>query len=174
MLWWLKKMFKNPKAIGSVTRSSKFLAERMTNSIKSSDTVLEMGPGDGAITDLILKKLDSPTRLTLVESDDDFHAICREKFSSCNCIKGDVQKFLTGNPTAYDAIVSGIPFANMPKETRLQAFRLIKNSLHQDGRFIMFQYSLTSLEELKSIFKSVETDLVPLNIPPAFVYTCRA
>lgn len=72
-----------------------------------------------------------------------------------------------------DAIISGLPFANFPAELRTGILDEVQSALAPGGLFITFQYSLQLKAELQTRFQRVETTFTPLNIPPAFIYTCR-
>lgn len=182
MLLWLKKLAKNPAVIGSVAPSGPSLAKLMTKDIPANARVLELGPGEGAITQQILKKLTSPSQLELIEFDHDLGQICRSKFPGVNVHHGDVEDFLSSNKVpstkyqvhqTWDFIVSGIPFAAMDKAKRHNIFVQIRDHLNSGGSFIMFQYSTTTLKEIKDVFGNAKVEFTPLNVPPAFVFTCR-
>jgi phospholipid N-methyltransferase len=55
---------------------------------------------------------------------------------------------------------------------RSSILREVYQSLAPGGRFVTFQYSLQLKQELKRMYKKVDVSFTPLNIPPAFVYTC--
>jgi len=173
MLWWLKKLAKNPAVIGSVAPSGPSLANLMSKGIKPGMKVLELGPGSGAITEHILKRLASPADLTLVEYDHELASVCRGKFSGSTVRHGDAEQILAQDPAFYDAIISGIPFAAMDKAKRQRIFNQVRERLTDGGTFVMFQYSVTTLGELKAVFREVKTGFTPLNIPPAFVFFCK-
>jgi phospholipid N-methyltransferase len=173
MLWWLKKLAKNPAVIGSVAPSGPSLAGLMTHDLRSGMRVLELGPGSGAITEHILKKLKNPADLTLVEYDQELAAVCGKKFPGVSVHCGDAETLLARDAAYYDAIISGIPFAAMDKAKRQRVFNHVRDRLNNGGTFIMFQYSVTTLNELKAIFREVKTGFTPLNIPPAFVFFCK-
>ncbi len=171
--WWLKKLIQDPVRIGSVAPSSKALAELMTRDIPVQAQVLELGPGSGAITEFILAKISDSTRLTLVEADPDMHQICKNRFSGATVQLCDAEDYLQRDSASYGCIVSGIPFASMDKAKRNRVFNLIRERLRDDGSFTMFQYSLTTLDELKNIFGSVRISFTLFNLPPAFVFSCK-
>lgn len=172
-LWWLQKLAKNPAGIGSVAPSSPFLGKLMTRDLKPGMKVLELGPGDGAVTQFILDKLGPEPRLTLFEHDPDLAAICRQKFPGILVRQGDAEELFRQAAGGFDAIVSGIPFAAMEKTKRARIFSQIKAALVPGGVYVMFQYSTTTLRELCQIFPEVKVSFTPLNLPPAFVFTCR-
>lgn len=173
MFSWLKKFVKNPREIGSVAPSSPALGELMTGSIPSDARVLELGPGSGAITTYILQKISAPSRLTLLESDEELARQCQTKFPGITMWNADVEDALMAHTDTFDVILSGIPFAVMEKEKRLRVFQLIKERLSAGGQFIMFQYSISTRDELASIFGTVTTKFTPWNVPPAFVFVAK-
>lgn len=173
MLNWLIKFYRNPVGVGSVAPSSNSLGRLMARDIGPDFTVLELGPGTGALTAHVLSKLKSPQQLTLVESDAEFARICGNRFPEVDVRHMDAETLLKNQPLRYDAIVSGIPFAALPAKTRQRMFELVKQSLKPGGIFVMFQYSLTSHGELKKLFGNVKTGFTPWNIPPAFAYTAK-
>lgn len=170
---WITRFLKAPQTIGSVAPSSTFLGKLMTQDIPSQAKVLELGPGDGAITAHLYTRLQTPTQLTLIELDPELATVCRARFPHATTITGDIENILMNDTQTYDVIVSGIPFAALPKAKRVALFQLISKRLNLGGRFVMFQYSLTSKTELREIFSSVDIRFTPLNIPPAFVYVAK-
>ncbi len=76
--------------------------------LKPSDTVLEVGPGLGALTEEILKV---KCRLIAVESDELFIEVLKERFKdfdNLELIHGDVLKIILPE---FSAVVSNIPYA---------------------------------------------------------------
>jgi phospholipid N-methyltransferase len=71
-----------------------------------------------------------------------------------------------------DAIICSLPFANFPRETRTRLAQDIYRVLRPNGRLIAVQYSTQMRRAFRSIFQDVSISFVPLNFPPAFVYTC--
>ncbi len=173
MFSWLCKFAKNPRIIGSVAPSSPSLAKLMTDDLRPKSKILELGPGNGAITGFAVQKIASPTQLTLIEIEPDLAHECRNKFPGVKVVCDDVENVLQKDNEHYDFILSGVPFAVMNIEKRKQIFNLINNRLKPNGVFIMFQYSLTTLNELRDIFDKVDTKFTPWNIPPAVVYFCH-
>jgi phospholipid N-methyltransferase len=173
MFSWLSKFLKAPREVGSIMPSSSSLGKRMASGIPRSARVAELGPGNGAITTFIREKIAESSQLTLVEMDAGFAHICRERFPGANVVTGDIEDWLKGDVGAFDFIISGIPFAVMEPLKRRLVFQLIADHLKPQGSFIMFQYSVSSRDELKTVFGDVTTQFVPLNVLPAFVFTAR-
>ncbi|MBN1170084.1 ribosomal RNA small subunit methyltransferase A [Candidatus Micrarchaeota archaeon] len=68
-------------------------------------TVLEIGPGDGRLTEAILEK--NPARLYAVEKDRRFADLLRKKFKSVEIIEGD---FLKAELPEAEIIIGNIPY----------------------------------------------------------------
>ncbi|ADM71958.1 hypothetical protein GMA19_04190 [Paenibacillus polymyxa E681] len=71
------------------------------------------------------------------------------------------------------AITRFIELFNFKSELRETLLHQITESLKPEGKFIAFQYSLQMKKHLSEKFIIDKIDFVPLNFPPAFVYTCR-
>ncbi len=144
----------------------------MTRDIKPHARVLELGPGTGAVTSHILSRVPA-SQLTVVERDEDLCVECATRFPNTRICPGDAEELLQNENETYDVIVSGLPFAIMDERKRTRLFRLIVDRLTPTGHFVMFQYSTTTLAELKTIFGSVDVRFTLWNLPPAFVFVAR-
>ena len=71
-----------------------------------------------------------------------------------------------------DAIISSLPLTNFPKQLREDIVNEAIRNLKPGGVYMQFLYSTTSLALLKEKFTTVKLGFTPINIPPAFVYTC--
>jgi phospholipid N-methyltransferase len=71
-----------------------------------------------------------------------------------------------------DIIVSSLPFTVFPSEIRDAILNKIHEFLNPEGYFVQFQYSLHSKKALNKRFNKTKIKFTPLNIPPAFIYTC--
>ncbi|WP_299105491.1 rRNA adenine N-6-methyltransferase family protein [uncultured Tenacibaculum sp.] len=177
---FFKEAVKSYKTSGTVAPSSRFLAKRMLKQINFSkaEVIVELGPGDGAITKRILKKIQSNTVLVCFEINDAFYKELKEinhpqlivLKSSAEDIRKELSKL---GYTKVDYIVSSLPLTIIPKEISSNILRECYNSLNINGLFIQYQYSLTYYKKLKKVFGDfIELDFEPLNFPPAFVYKC--
>jgi len=93
----------------------------------------------------------------------------------------NIMKYLEKyNLTGCDRIISGLPWANFPKELQQELMSAIINALNPGGKLIQFAYfhglALPNGQQFKKIldknFTTVtKTKLVWVNLPPAFVYT---
>ena len=72
-----------------------------------------------------------------------------------------------------DLIISGLPFTVFKKEEKYKTLENIYEVLEKGGHFVTFQYSLDLKKYLQKKYKKVEIQLVPLNIPMAYIYRCE-
>lgn len=177
-LVFLRRFIAEPGRVGSIIPSSRFLCERMLKSVDwaSTDVILELGPGTGAFTQTIYQSLRPNTHYVLVERDSHFRSMLQSRFpdllirEEATQLRTYLEELNLGNA---DVIISGLPFANFPPELRAAILEEVQSVLKPGGLFITFQYSLQLQAELQDRFPWVETDFTLLNIPPAFIYTCR-
>ncbi|MEJ8548636.1 class I SAM-dependent methyltransferase [Brevibacillus borstelensis] len=175
---FLRRFLAEPGRVGSIIPSSRFLCEKMLSSVdwNKSDVIIELGPGTGAFTESILEKKRIDAKYVLVERDPQFREMLSRRFPGVTMWDEALmlQQYIreTGIGKA-DAIISGLPFANFPAELRSGILNEVQSALAPGGLFITFQYSLQLKAELRTRFQRVETTFTPLNIPPAFIYTCR-
>ena len=104
----------------------KNISSKITDLIKTNNlNILEIGPGDGKLTEKIIKK--RPKNLDLVEIDEDLIQNLNEKFSKCRFIRvinEDVIK-LNFNRN-YDLVISNLPY-NLSSKV-LEKLILLKNN----------------------------------------------
>ncbi len=170
---WISKLIKQPREIAAISPSSHLVGRAMADQIQSTDTVLELGPGTGTLTKEILTALPSPSQLTSIEQEQELAEHCRKHFPHISVIHADALAYLNEHPQPYDVIASGIPFTALSRDQRQQWFRIVHQRLNPGGRFLVLQYSRTVCEDLKNIFGNLETRRIWMNLPPAFVFTCR-
>jgi len=83
-------------------------------------------------------------------------------------------KYLAKNNLAeVDCIISGLPLVSLPKKKSAQIITQIIKYLKRGGKYIQFQYSLTSFNKFKKLFSNLRVRFTLLNIPPAFIYACK-
>ena len=72
---FFKVAVKNLKTSGTLIPSSKFLAQKMLKNIDfyASNVLVELGPGNGAITHEILKNIGPNSHLICFEVNDEFY-----------------------------------------------------------------------------------------------------
>lgn len=146
---------------------------------KNARVIVELGPGNGAITKHILKKIAPESTLICFEINANFYnqliALNHPQLivvkASAENIKEELQNY---NFTKVDYIISSLPLTIIPEEVSDSILETSLEVLLDNGFFIQYQYSLTYFKKLKSVFKdSIKLDFEFLNFPPAFIYRCK-
>jgi phospholipid N-methyltransferase len=180
--------FRNaPRSIGAIAPSSRELAEAMIAPIDfgTARTIVEFGPGTGAMTVAIVKRLGPDTRYVGVEINATFCETLSIRFPHLHFFNRgaqDIREILDGlGVDTVDAIVCGLPWASLPVELQGRIMKGIGQVLRPGGVFVTFAY-LQGLvmpaagllrRRLKAEFAKVETTkIVWRNVPPAFAYVC--
>lgn len=180
-LSFIKQYLKNPKTIGAIMPSSKYLAHKMIEDIdfNHSECIIEYGSGTGVFTEGLVKNKSEDTKLLLFEYNEDFWKLLKDKFGneknvfiindSCENIDTYLLKYNINN---VDYIISGLPFASLPQKISEKILTKTRKVLKNDGNFITFQYTLLKKDFIKRYFKYIDLKREFKNIPPAYVFNC--
>lgn len=176
---FLQKFIHQPKQIGSIIPSSMLLARTMTDAVPWDQvrSAAELGAGTGAITDRIQQVAAPSAKVFLFEQDQIMRELLASNYPDFLCYPSAEEilpVICQHGVTHLDCILSGLPFFNFPQTMRDQILGQIEASLAPGGWFIAFQYSLQMKKQLSSRFEIEDIKFVLLNLPPAFVYVCRA
>ena len=176
---YIKELFKKENKVGSVAPSSRFLVRKMIAPInfKEAEVIVEFGPGTGVITHELLKKMKPGARLYVFEINKEFidalRAIHDKRLHIIEDSAEKVTEYLAKDGIdKVDYVVSSLPLAIIPRDIEYNILRAASKALKKGGSYIQFQYSLASRKKLKEIFHSIRINFTPINIPPAFVFTC--
>jgi phosphatidylethanolamine/phosphatidyl-N-methylethanolamine N-methyltransferase len=140
---FLGEFVREPLRVGSVWPSSKILSQLVVDccEFKPYDTVVELGPGSGPFTGLLLKRLNRRGRLLAVELNATNAATLRRKFAHCEVIHDSAENLSTHmNGDKATCIVSGLAWGNMLPKTQNRIFKAILRSLSPGGQFVAFGY----------------------------------
>ena len=190
---------------GAIAPSSRWLAEALVSHVaRPSDVarrILEVGPGTGAVTGRLVRKLAPQDRLELVELNDQFVSHLERRFklepawqavaSRSEIMHRPVQD--VPGDAVYDLIVSGLPLNNFSVELVEQILGTFERLLKPGGTLSFFEYpgvrparALVSLgrdrarlagigSAMERLFQKHETQrqwILP-NLPPAVVHHVR-
>lgn len=171
----------HPRTTGAILPSSKKLSYKMIKNINFNkcNCIIEFGPGTGVFTEEILKRCNEKTKVILIEYNKEFFNILKNKYNhienvyiindSAENIDYYIDKY---NITKVDYIVSGLPFASLPKEVTEIILEKTKIILSNGGAFITFQYTKLKMPLIKNYFKNIKVNREFFNIPPAYVFSC--
>lgn len=176
------QFLRHPSSVGAVAPSSRYLALAMVDAVDWSccRSVVEYGPGTGVFTEQILKRRTPGTPLLAIERNENFCRSLEKRFAGVehfHLVRGSAE-----NATDYlaernlpppEAILSGLPFASLPKEVSETILARTASLLacEKPGIFVTFQYSLLKMGLLETHFKLAGHRRVWRNLPPAHVLT---
>lgn len=172
---------RNPKETGAIMASSKYLTKEIIKNIdfEKSKNIVELGPGLGTFTRVILKRSKPDSRIFCFDVNKSFcdylsKNINDSRIRIINAGADSIKENLKGfNASKADCIISGLPFRNFSEHKKRKIIKEVKSSLGREGRFVLFQYTNGISKLLESNFGRVQRTFVPLNVPPSFVYVCE-
>lgn len=173
-LWlFLKEFFLHPASIGSAVPSSVLLAKTMAAQVPKNipGYVIEIGPGTGVVTKMLLASGIAPEKLIAVERSTAFCRHLRKRFPQANIIHGNavhLQRLLSEKAAHVSVIVSGLPLRSLPKKVAENIGKELEKVLQPKGLFIQFTYSwVKTYKSLPSSFQYAYSKKIWFNLPPA-------
>jgi phospholipid N-methyltransferase len=184
---FLAQFIRNPHTVGAVLPSSKALARAMLEPVdfQTLTTIVEYGPGIGAITREILQRLSENQKYFGFEINPNFLQQLRQRFPNQTFIgkpASEIGHILQASQIGtIDAVICGLPWASLPISEQSKTLEATINCLKPGGLFITFAYLQGLLlpaawalrRRLNENFSNVSrTGIVWQNVPPAFAYVC--
>ncbi|HEY3682336.1 MAG TPA: methyltransferase domain-containing protein [Streptosporangiaceae bacterium] len=185
---FMSTALRRPGTVGAVAPSSAGLSELLATVVPSNTAraVVELGPGTGAVSDAIERRLPEAARHVAVEVDEQMAGHLRATRPRMEVLTGDavdLAKLLAGaGLTEADAVVSGLPWALFPAENQRRILGQIAGVLSPSGAFTTFGYlharPMGSARRFRSLLREtfdevIISSVVWRNVPPAWVYVCR-
>jgi phospholipid N-methyltransferase len=179
-LLFARNFFKYPAMLGSIIPSSSFLVKHLMTKVdwERARLLIEFGPGVGTITREMLKRMRPDAVLLAIELNEDFVEHLRATIHDprLRVVQGsaaDVRSIMAeqglGNA---DFIISSIPYSLLTERQRREIVAESRDSLHEQGSMLVFQYNRALLPYLRSSFSSVRLNVQFFNILPALVFHC--
>ena len=186
-------------ANGSALREDEGLAAQAN--FAGPREILEVGPGTGAVTARLVRKLRAEDRLTLVELNDDFVHHLRRRFETEPAFQAVAQRMqivharLEDLPEEqrYHVIISGLPLNNFAVAEVEQILGVFRRLLSPGGTLSFFEY--IAIRRVKALIsgrqgrarlrgigqalqstlqgREIKRDWVWPNVPPAWVHHVR-
>ena len=183
-LRFVEAFVREPMTVGAFWPSSAALSHAVADScdFRPGDTVVELGPGTGSFTELLLERLDNRGRLLALEISATNIDVLRQRFPRCHAILDSAENLPChlGRSRA-ECIISGLAWGNMLPAAQDRIMNAIVNSLTPNGQFVAFayvhaRYYPTTLRFRKLMFREFArvqtTPIIWRNLPPAYVYRC--
>jgi len=184
-LFYLRAFIKNLRKTGAIAPSSKYLARDFTRVLshnleendKNPVRVLEIGPGTGSLTKLIIPALRSQDHFDIVELNHDFYRMIRWKYRHLNNVQTHHANILDFEPDQpYDFIFSSLPYEGIPRDISKEIWAK-KLQMCKPGSYITY-YKYINIKRFRCKFEKeivskycCNEKLVLRNLPPAYLYT---
>ncbi len=178
---FLAQYISNPRSVGAILPSSSYLADKMVQRINFEQAryILEYGPGTGVFTEKLLQNRKPKTIIILFESNEEFYKILVQKYKEVDNLyiyNGSAEKVdwyleKCGIPFV-DYVISGLPFASLPKTVSNEILFKTSKVLRKNGKFVTFQYSNVMKAYIEQFFSKVDVSIEIRNVPPAMVLCC--
>jgi phospholipid N-methyltransferase len=187
---FLRHFRKSPRTVGAIAPSSRRLACAMLDGLSLAPgqrvRVVELGPGTGAVTSEIARRLPDDAVCLAIDVDPVFSARVAARWpridSICDGAERLVEIAQARGVLPVDHIISGLPFASLPSATARAIADAIAASLRVGGTFTTFQYAHaygfpSAISVRQSLTRDMgagpERTLVLGNLPPALVLRWR-
>lgn len=184
---FLREFVKSPTTTAAVGPSSQHLARDMVAPVPSTGdpVVVELGPGTGAFTEAIQRRLGGRGTHLAVELNERWAESLGRRFPAVEVVRADARelpKLLADRGVRADVVVSGLPWAAHAPQDGVPLIRLVAESLTPEGAFTQFAYTWTRWAaparrqhaDLRAHFdETVVSRTVWRNVPPALVYLAR-
>lgn len=178
---------RSPGTVGALCPSSRALARAMVagSDLSRADLVVELGPGTGAFTRVILEVIGPQSAFVALELDERAVGHLRQRFPQLEVVHASAESVLEhvarlGRKHA-NYVVSGLPWAIMPTELQTRIMTNVAAALAPGGVFTTMAYVHSRLAPsavrywrlLATLFREVRVSgVVWNNVPPALVYRC--
>lgn len=180
-LGFLLQFLRNPRELGSITPSSRFLTGALLGQLEldRTDRLVELGPGTGVFTREALRLLDQDARLLALDTNAEFVELLRNdlKDPRLAVVRASAEQVAEQVATQgwghVDAVISGIPYSLLPRHVTAGIVQSSWQALRPGGLFVAYQYSPYLRPFLRAAFGNCRLKLVLRNVPPAVVFVSR-
>jgi phospholipid N-methyltransferase len=176
-LRFLQAFVAHPRQVGAVLPTSRRAVRDMLDlaDVPGADLVVELGAGTGSQTEEILARLGPGARLIALEIDPRLAKLLAERYDDprlqvvCDSAE-NLQDHLDG--ATADVVVCALPFTSLPPPLRQRMLDVLPAAVGNSGVAVVIQYSPLIEPELRKRFPTVRRRISPLNVPPAFLFSC--
>ncbi len=185
---FLSRFLRNPRTVGAVAPSSRFLAQKMLADVAWTPKVkiVEFGPGTGPFTHSIFEKMPTCGHYLGIELNPSFVLTLQKRFPGADIVQDSVERLIelceTRDLLPIDHVISGLPFASLPGDMTTRVLNATFQALRPGGTFTTFQYVHSYLlgpavkfrDQMTELFGPLEGKQVELrNLPPAMIFSWK-
>ncbi len=173
-LSFLRALAQDPM-VASVTPTSTWAARRIVASMQvtQASVIVEYGPGQGEVSDEIVRAMSGSARLYLIERNAAFADQLRLRFLHDGRVRVvhadalEVRDVLRHDDVhEVDVVLSSIPFTFLSPKAARCILEATRDILAPQGRFVMFQFTPKATLLVRKYFKIKRMKLLVRNLPP--------
>ena len=187
LTFWRRALL-NQSQLGAVMPSSSRLGAALVAPLSPERdlTVVELGPGTGAVSGQIARRMAGPARHLAVEIDPVMAAWLRAARDDVDVVTGDAtdlpEILAARDLTSIDVVVSSLPWTLFDAESQATILAAVSRALSPEGAFTTFGYVtglwLPSARRFRRLLRDTFEEVITTapvwrNMPPAVVYVCR-
>lgn len=174
----VKELIRDPRGMGSVMPSSRFLARSMAGAIPremiGSGKIVELGAGTGVVTKAIFGRGVSVRDLYVVERSSHLADMLSMRFPGAQVLCRSADDIAGEIAGPVRAVISSLPFRSLPEDLCVSIMKEIERILAPGGLYVQFTYALLGpLPYAPPGFEEVGSSLTLFNVPPAKVVVLR-
>jgi phospholipid N-methyltransferase len=181
---FLKGALRSPTEVGTIFPSSQAVAREYTRGLDMKDdpTILELGPGTGAITEHFHRTMSQPERYLGIEQDGDYVELLRQQCPEMHFVQGSAADMIEHVDATglgdLDLVASGLPFATLPEDVLARIYDGLDTLVGPGTQFRAIQlahaWPTTSARRFRRRVNRMfgpcrRSRLVWRNLPPAYV-----
>jgi phospholipid N-methyltransferase len=183
-----RQFLKRPSDVGAIAPSGRRLARAMVKEIdwERAGTIVEYGPGTGAVTKHILAQLTDQHDFFAVEINDEMVAMLADRFPGLQVYHDSATQIAAmcqqHGVDCIDAVISGLPWTIFSEALQQELIESMLAVMRPGGVFITFAYlhglRLKGARRFRTLLENSFSGVavsrpVWWNIPPAIIYSCR-
>jgi len=171
------QLLRRPWRVVALAPSSRALGDQMAAEIDLDGAVVELGAGTGKITESILAAGVDESRLVLLEMNEAFCNLLRQRFPRAKVLDWNAQRVGEVKLDNVRTVVSGLPLLSMPVVVQSNIVGGAFNLLQPGGKYVQFTYgpkppvAAAVRDALGLTWERREK--IWLNLPPACSYVFR-
>ena len=178
---FFKRFLQRPLQVASIIPSSKALVERVADKVDfaRARVIAEYGPGEGAHSRELARRMRSDAQLLLFELDSAFSRDLERQFADdarVHVLNRDAaalpEELEQRGIAQCDYILSGIPFSILNIAKKRALLQKTHDALAPGGSFIIYQVT-NELRQHAKIFAHAQSEYFLQNIPPMFITVFR-
>jgi phospholipid N-methyltransferase len=178
-LWhFLRGFIKHPVMVGSIIPSSRSMVDRMLAPVDWANCKLfvEYGPGVGAFTEQVLRRMAPDATLIAIDTNPDFIRYLRGKFTDNRLFPvtgsaSDVRQIISDCGFEHaDYVLSGLPFSTLPNGMGPIIAEETHKILRPGGGFLVYQFKRRARDYMAVHFQRIDSGHEWKNVPPCHLF----